>query len=313
MADSTSSNTSGSSGSSLPFFKLPEKSIGSAYGQVTQPIQGILNPYQIGITDTVSTRNATNDLIQSYGEGQRARINQDFSTAANNAAGRLAGRGFGGSSLQLTEAMAVERDRNLALGELNDRVIGTQLGNSLNYAQLIAQQTGQSGDASVSLMRALLGLTNQTNSSASGGSSRSDGQNRNSGGGQQPTQPIDYGYQDYADGVSGGGQQSGGGGGGSGGGGSGGGGSGGGGPAVISNPYFPGDGDNVTEGSEIGKDWPAVPPTGPVPLIPGDKGPRLTPEIYAENQKRITEASAQGRKTVFGHSLGGNAAGAAAM
>lgn len=300
-----------------PYLNI-DKNIGNAYNQSTQPIQGILDPYQRGITDTVLTRNATNDLITAYGQGQRGRINEQFNTAASNAAGGLAARGFGGSSLQLTEAMGVERERALALGDLEDSIIGQRLGNSLNYANLIAQQTGKSGDASVSLMQALLGLR-ETRDDVNGGGGGGGG------GGFNQSPSVGDGTSDVEDaynalppltnpflpggggGVSGGGTKSGGGGGG-------GGGSTGGGATTITNPFLPpGGGSNVTEGSETGKNYPPIPPTGPIPLIPGDKGPRLTPDIYKENQKRLDQASAEGRTTTFGHSLGGAAASGAAQ
>lgn len=290
--------------SQQPWLEVP-KNIGSAYQKSTQPIQGILDPYNRGITDSVLTRNATNDLITAYGNGQRQQIDQDFATRANNAAGGLAARGFGGSSLQITTALGVERDRKLAQGNLEDRIIQQRLGNSLNYAQLIAQQTGQSGDASTSLMRTLLGLTQSTRAPNSGGGG-------GGGGGQSPsvgdgTNDVEDAYNNLppltnpflpgGGGVSGGGTRSGGGGGGGSSGGGGGG-------QVITNPFLPpGGGGNVTEGSDIGKKFPPIPPTGPIPLIP-DQGPRLTPEEYAENQKRLAQAKAEGRTTTFGNYVG---------
>jgi hypothetical protein len=299
-AFSPSTGASSSSGTTTPWLDI-KKNVGGAYDQVTQPIQGILDPYQRGITDSVMTRNATNDLLTAYGQGQRARIDQEFETTANNAAGGLAARGFGGSSLQLTEALGVERERQLARGSLEDSIIGQRLQNSQTYAQLIAQQTGQSGDAQVSLMRALLGLNNSTQSGSGaappvnylpgGGGGASDRMNPNI-----PYGPITRPGDQIADGVTGGGQQAGGGGGGSGGGGSSGGG---GGSVSITNPYGGDIGDGVTDGSEAGKNYDPVPPTGPVPLIPGDMGPRLTPDIYKENQKRQNQAEAEGRPVTY--------------
>lgn len=285
--------------SQRPWLEVP-KNIGSAYDASTQPIQGILDPYQRGITDTVLTRNATNDLLTAYGQGQRQRIDQEFSTRAANAAGGLAARGFGGSSLQLTEALGVERERQLARGALEDSIIGQRLGNSLNYAQLIAQQTSQSGDAQTSLMRTLLGLSQSSRAPNSSGGGGGGGFGSSVGDG---TNDVEDAYNKLppltnpflpGGGVSGGGTRSGGGGGG--GGSSGGGGAG----QTITNPFLPpGGGGNVTEGSATGKQFPPIPPTGPIPLIP-DQGPRLTPEEYAENQKRLAQAKAEGRTTIFG-------------
>jgi hypothetical protein len=291
------SNRSSSSESSDPYLDI-NKSVGGAYGQVTQPIQGLLNPYQLGINDLAAFRGKANSLLDAYGEGQRARIDQEFETTANNAAGGLAARGFGGSSLQLTEALGVERERQLARGSLEDSIIAQRLGSDQAYSQAIAGMTGQSGDAQVSLMRALLGLgTSSSSSSGSlpGGSSGGGGDGGGYDGGVGQPGQIDYGYKDIADGVTGGGQQAGGGGG-SGGGGSGGG-SGGGGSVSITNPY---GGDlTVTDGSEAGQNYDPVPPTGPIPLIPGDMGPRLTPDIYKENQKRQNQAEAEGRSVTY--------------
>lgn len=63
----------------------------------------------------------------TYGGGQRAALDERFDTAGQNALGNLEMRGLGGSSLVGPALGAVERQRNLASGELEDRLFREQL------------------------------------------------------------------------------------------------------------------------------------------------------------------------------------------
>jgi len=68
------------------------------------------------------------DQLEGFGSGERARINQDFTDLSGTASARLEARGLGGSSLLPSVLSGVERERQLALGELGDRVIGQRIG-----------------------------------------------------------------------------------------------------------------------------------------------------------------------------------------
>ncbi len=85
-------------------------------------------------------------LVSNYGAGERAALEQDFATAVNNVLGGLESRGLGGSSLVAPAMEAVTRGKNLAIGQLNDRVFDRQLG---------IQERGL--DRQLSLLHSLLG------------------------------------------------------------------------------------------------------------------------------------------------------------
>lgn len=87
------------------------------------------------------------DQLAGYGQGERARIEQDFTDLGNTAVARLEARGLGGSSLLPAEMLGVEREKQLALGELGDRQIEARIG-----VQERAQERG------IDLISALTGI-----------------------------------------------------------------------------------------------------------------------------------------------------------
>jgi len=68
------------------------------------------------------------DQMQNAGAGQTAAINQQFNTLANNAQANFAQRGLGGSSGVPSVMSGIERQRALALAQLNDQLLMNRIG-----------------------------------------------------------------------------------------------------------------------------------------------------------------------------------------
>lgn len=67
------------------------------------------------------------DLFQTYGMGQKAAVEQGFKTQFNNILGRLEQRGLGGSSLEGSALLGLEREKQLTLGQLEDQLLGRNI------------------------------------------------------------------------------------------------------------------------------------------------------------------------------------------
>lgn len=65
--------------------------------------------------------------LEGYGAGARAQVDQDFQTRYNNLLGQMEARGLGASSGVVAGGMGLERERQLALGGINDQIIGRRL------------------------------------------------------------------------------------------------------------------------------------------------------------------------------------------
>lgn len=84
--------------------------------------------------------------LQGFGEAERSRIDREFEAAGNTAQARLAARGLGGSTLSANLAQGTERNRQEAIGQLNDRLTAQRLGIIGNIGgQQLGFQTGTFG------------------------------------------------------------------------------------------------------------------------------------------------------------------------
>lgn len=81
-----------------------------------------------GFSDMINEqKDVTNQLLsnlEGYGDSQRARINQGFDTASNNAMANLERRGLGASNLFGATQAQVEGERGMAIGDLEDQLLG---------------------------------------------------------------------------------------------------------------------------------------------------------------------------------------------
>ncbi len=96
-------------------------------GQIGVGRKGLDTLSRAALGQQLQTRNEQLQTLEKFGAGERAFIEQGFSTQLNNLLGRLETRGLGGSSVALTGGLASERERQLALGALNDRILGRRL------------------------------------------------------------------------------------------------------------------------------------------------------------------------------------------
>jgi hypothetical protein len=239
-------------------------------------------------------------LLTQHGEGERARITDTFDTAANNATGGLASRGFSGSSLNIPAQLGVARERNMAEADLNDRLISQRVGAdqsiTKNISDLLFGASGQSTD----LLGSILGAggignfaeSSSTNNAPGGGSG---GGSSGSGEGYNPRDAFDDWKSQFGSGGGGGGQGSGGGGGGQGQGT----------PSLIQNPFLqqPGQQDERFKDDPQSQEG--------IPLedqeLEPDSGPSQTPDAFARNAARLDAKQAAGTPLAGGpgDALGG--------
>ena len=66
--------------------------------------------------------------LDEFGEGRRAAINQDHADALNNSLTGLQNRGWLGSGLEPSMRQGMERQRQLSVGDLEDRLIQYRTG-----------------------------------------------------------------------------------------------------------------------------------------------------------------------------------------
>lgn len=125
-------------------------------GQTNANSQGAINTFQ-------NLGSSLNSMFDQYGAGQRAQVNQAFDTTRNNVLGRLAARGFGGSNLAAVGDIGVEKNRQLALGQLNDQLLGQRIGAAQNVAQGLAGAYTNAGNQNLTLTGQMLGLSRGIN------------------------------------------------------------------------------------------------------------------------------------------------------
>ena len=119
--------------------------------------------------DALPGGEALRGVFAQAGQGAQRSINEAFGTLSKNVTGDLVSRGLGGSSLQLTGQLGVERERQSALGGLLDSLLGqqiqTQVGVSGNLSNLFQGAAGQQ----FNLLNALLGSNQQSTGEVSTG------------------------------------------------------------------------------------------------------------------------------------------------
>ena len=255
-----------------------QNQFGGFQGNITQ------NPLQEGaVQEQRDFRSRLDSLLNTFGEGERNRINQDFQIAANNATGGLASRGFAGSSLQIPAALGVERERSRALGTLNDQLLGKRIDADTGITNSISDLLFGSSNQATDLIGRLLGTGGIGSDSTSkdsppGGGGSSIGFNPDN----PSSPPEDFlGRFPSGGGSFGGGSSGGGGGGGTP-------------PQVINNPFDQSGGAPPPPPPlPRGLKDPNGDPNDPnnwEPLI--DKGPLQEPEKFAENQAELDRRQA---------------------
>lgn len=88
-------------------------------------------------------------LLDKYGEGERGRITQDSLDRERSALAEAQSRGLASSSFLSTIPTGFQKEKNLSLGELGDRVIGQKVGviekgadRQVQLANILAQLLG---------------------------------------------------------------------------------------------------------------------------------------------------------------------------
>lgn len=92
--------------------------------------------------------------IMGMGGGARQRINADFNTLQGTTAARLQARGLGNSTLLGNMRMGVEGNRQQAMLDLQDKLLGQSVGARQYYAGLGNQQTLANIGANASMRNA---------------------------------------------------------------------------------------------------------------------------------------------------------------
>lgn len=323
VGGSASSSTSQSS--SVPGVLAPDAGeIRQDFGQLQGGI-GINDPQSQAIAQQQNLSDTTRGLLQGAGAGQRARINDQFDTAANNAAGVFNSRGFAGSSLNINAQQQVEGGRQSALTGLQDQLLGQKTDSEIANATSISDLLFGSANQATDLLGGILGSSGIGNFGSSQDVSASRSRQNDvapgfsfggsdSGPDSLSQNPLDAARREQEAqrqrGGASGGIASGGGGGGGGGGQQGGGGS-----QTINNPFVPASpafANDPTGQSEAG-----------VPLeeqeLEEDDGPLETPGEFNRNFERLkareaaANANGSGAPTnALAQSAGGTAAAIAA-
>lgn len=88
-------------------------------------------------------------LLDKFGEGERSRISQDALNRERSALAEAQSRGLASSSFLSTIPTGFQKEKNLSLGELGDRVIGQKVGviekgadRQVQLANILAQLLG---------------------------------------------------------------------------------------------------------------------------------------------------------------------------
>jgi len=271
---------------------------------------------QDAVGEQQGLRGRLSNLLDQQGQGERMRIDDAFQTAANNATGGLASRGFAGSSLNIPAQLGVERERNMAHAQLNDSLLGRRMGMESDVSKNISDLLFGSSEQATNLQAALLGAQGIGNfaESESQTAPKSGG---STGGGAGPGEVGSEAYDRFKDWSSqfsqpgGPDSRSSGGPGGSPGGGPGGS------PSAIRNPYAgapPKWSDGMSEGkwSSYQENFPEGDPLNPEdekdgPIrLQGNQGPLTDREAFEKDMARLDRAQAEGRTAIVG---GGDLAG----
>ena len=240
---------------------------------------------QDAVGEQQGLRGRLSNLLDQQGQGERMRIDDAFQTAANNATGGLASRGFAGSSLNIPAQLGVERERNMAHAQLNDSLLGRRMGMESDVSKNISDLLFGSSEQATNLQAALLGAQGIGNFSQSASENNPPGGGGGGGGsrageGEMTPEERSAEFRNRMQQMYGGNQQ----GGGSGGGGaSGGGGGGGAQPQAYRNPFVAQTPwKNDEERDEIAAQE-----------LVQDQGPENTPELFAKNKKILDAREAQ--------------------
>lgn len=134
---------------------------GSAPGQVYPQTGGQLESgnqyFEQGRQALADARDANLARLDTYGQGQLARLDRDQTAAQNTAAARLDARGLGATNLVGAAQSNVADTYNLARLDLTDRIAQQQIGVEQDAASGIAGLFGGQGTAQVDVIRSLLG------------------------------------------------------------------------------------------------------------------------------------------------------------
>ena len=142
---------------STPRFMMPDiPSVGRGF----QELQGGIGSNQLqqqAIGEQRGLRGTLDSLLSSFGQGERGRIEEAFGTASKNVSGALRSRGFAGSSLNLPGQLGVEREKELAVGDLQDRILGRRMDFETGISKNISDLLFGSSEQATNLLGGILG------------------------------------------------------------------------------------------------------------------------------------------------------------
>ena len=111
-----------------------------------------------GIADNYADQLA---LLQGIGDAQAARINRDFAAAAGSVGANLAGTGLYNTTVQGNMQSGVERDRQEAMGALQEQLAQQQLAALQSKGQQTSQAQSEEMSSQLALAQLLSGIYGQ--------------------------------------------------------------------------------------------------------------------------------------------------------
>ena len=140
---------------------LSDKYFGQAVSSATgygDQLAGTAGRRESGIADNYAEQLA---LLQGIGNAQAARINRDFAAAAGSVGSNLAGTGLYNTTVQGNMQQGVERNRQEAMGALQDQLAQQQLAALQSTGQQTSQAQSDEMSSQLALAQLLSGLYGQ--------------------------------------------------------------------------------------------------------------------------------------------------------
>lgn len=140
---------------------LSDKYFGQASGAATDygaKMAETASRKESGIADNYAEQLA---LLQGIGDAQAARINRDFAAQAGSVGSQLAGTGLYNSTVQGNMQQGVERNRQEAMGALQEQLAQQQLAALQSKGQQTSQAQSEEMSSQLALAQLLSGLYGQ--------------------------------------------------------------------------------------------------------------------------------------------------------
>jgi|DEB0MinimDraft_10_1074344.scaffolds.fasta_scaffold50692_2 hypothetical protein len=161
--------------------RLSDKYFGQATGAASDygsQVAGTAARKESGIADNYAEQLA---LLQGIGDAQAARINRDFAARAGSVGSQLAGTGLYNTTVQGNMQQGVERNRQEAMGALQEQLAQQQLAALQSKGQQTSQAQSEEMSSQLALAQLLSGLYGQQGTYMP---TLSESQSRSYGGGQ---------------------------------------------------------------------------------------------------------------------------------